>query len=86
MGTGRVYGIRFDDCSPGLDTDGDGEATSVDTPYVEQEGYVSGVAVTAYGTILYGSSTPDDSSVVETLRSATDPFMGTAAVAWMEIY
>jgi hypothetical protein len=22
MGTGRVYGIRFDDCSPGLDTDG----------------------------------------------------------------
>jgi hypothetical protein len=87
MGTGRVYGIRFDDCSPGLDTDGDGEATSADTPYIEQEGYVSGVAVTAYGTILYGSSNPDDGgSVVEAIRTATDPFMGTAAVAWMEIY
>jgi len=87
MGTGRIYGIRFDDCSPGLDTDGDGEATSADTPYVEQSGYVSGVAITAYGTVLYGSANPDtDESVVEVLRVATDPFMGTATVAWMEIY
>jgi hypothetical protein len=86
MGLGRVYGIRFDDCSPGLDTDGDGEATSADTPYMEQTGYVSGVAITAYGTVLYGTATPDDGSVVETLRVATDPFMGTATVAWMEIY
>jgi len=86
MGVGRVYGIRFDDCSPGLDTDGDGEATSADTPYMEQTGYVSGVAITAYGTVLYGTATPDDGSVVETLRVATDPFMGTATVAWMEIY
>lgn len=87
MGTGRVYGIRFDDCSPGLDTDGDGEATSVDTPYVEQDGYVSGVTVTSYGTVLYGSANPTtDESVVEVIRVATDPFMGTAAVAWMEIY
>jgi len=87
MGTGRVYGLRFDDCSPGLDTDGDGEATSADTPYIEQEGYVSGVAVTAFGTVLYGSATPEsDLSVVETLRVATDPFMGTAAIAWLEIY
>lgn len=87
MGTGRVYGIRFDDCSPGLDTDGDGEATSADTPYMEQTGYVSGVAITAFGTVLYGSSNPDtDESVVEVLRVATDPFMGTATVAWMEIY
>ena len=73
--------------SPGIDTDGDGEATSADTPYVEQDGYVSGVAVTAYGTVLYGSATPDDGgSVVETIRTATDPFMGTATVAWMEMY
>lgn len=87
MGTGRVYGLRFDDCSPGLDTDGDGEATSVDTPYVEQEGYVSGVTVTSYGTVLYGSSNPsDDGSIIEVLRVATDPFMGTAAIAWMEIF
>jgi hypothetical protein len=88
MGTGRVYGIRFDDCTPGLDTDGDGEATTSDTPYVEQEGYVSGVAVTSFGTVLYGSATgPDDGgSAVEVIRSATDPFLGTAAIAWLEIF
>ena len=45
------------------------------------------VAITGFGTVLYGSSSPDmDESVVETLRVATDPFMGTAAIAWLEIY
>jgi hypothetical protein len=88
MGTGRVYGIRFDDCTPGLDSDGDGEATTSDTPYVEQVGYVSGVAVTSFGTVLYGSATGPDSggSAVEVIRSATDPFLGTAAIAWLEIF
>jgi hypothetical protein len=43
--------------------------------------------VTSYGTVLYGSSDPStDESVVEVIRVATDPFMGTAAIAWMEIY
>jgi hypothetical protein len=88
MGTGRVYGIRFDDCSPGLDTDGDGEATTSDTPYVEQEGYVSGVAITSFGTVLYGSAIgPDEGgSAVEVISSATDPFLGTAAIAWLEVF
>jgi hypothetical protein len=88
MGTGRVYGIRFDDCSPGLDTDGDGEATTSDTPYVEQVGYVSGIAVTSFGTVLYGSATGPDSggSAVEVIGSATDPFLGTAAIAWLEVF
>ncbi len=88
MGVGRVYGIRFDDCSPGIDTDGDGEASSTDTPYVETEGYPSNVAITEYGTVLYGSSGGPDSggSVVESISSATDPFLGTAAVSWMEMF
>ena len=88
MGTGRVYGIRFDDCSPGLDTDADGEATTSDTPYVEQVGYVSGIAVTSFGTVLYGSATGPDSggSAVEVIGSATDPFLGTAAIAWLEVF
>ena len=29
-GTGRLYGLRFDDCSSGLDTDGDGDADEDD--------------------------------------------------------
>jgi hypothetical protein len=89
MGTGRVYGLRFDDCTPGLDTDGDGEATTADTPYVEQPGYVSGVTVGDQGTIYYGSANPTvdgSSAAVETIDAATNPFLGTAAIAWMEIY
>ena len=88
MGVGRVYGIRFDDCSPGLDSDGDGEATSADVPYVEENGYVSGVAVTAYGTVLYGTASGPDAggSATSTIQSATDPFLGTATVAWMEMF
>lgn len=89
MGVGRVYGIRFDDCSPGLDTDGDGEATSADSASVETEGYVSGVTVGEQGTIYYGTATPTSdgsSAAVETITAATNPFLGTAAIAWMEIY
>jgi hypothetical protein len=88
LGTGRVYGLRFDDCSPGMDTDGVDGATSADSPYVEQDGYVSGVSE-GDGTLYYGSSAPTtdgSSAAVETIRSATNPFLGTMAIAWMEIY
>jgi hypothetical protein len=75
------------DLSSDMDSPCDGEATSMDTPYMEQSGYVSGVSITAYGTVLYGTANPDtDESVVETLRVVTDPFMGTATVAWVEMY
>lgn len=85
-GIGRVYGIAFDDCGPGMDTDGTDGVTPTDSPYVETEGYVSGVTV-GDGTIYYGSATPDtDSSVVETIHVATDPFLGTTFIAWMELY
>ena len=87
MGTRRVDRTRFDDCRPGLDTDDDGEVNSADTLYIEQGGYVSGVAITAYGTVFYGTANPEsDESAVATLQVATDPFMGTPTVAWMEMY
>lgn len=88
-GTGRVYGLRYDDCSPGIDTNGDGTADASDDAAVETSGYVSGVTVSSYGTIYYGSATPTtdgSSSALETINAATDPFLGTVAVAWMEIY
>jgi hypothetical protein len=87
LGTGRVYGVRFDDCTPGLDTDGDGDATTSDNPYVEESGYISGVSVTSYGTVMYGTGGgPDEGDAVSSLRVATDPFMGTANMAWMEVF
>lgn len=88
-GTGRVYGLRFDDCTPGMDTNDDGTADASDDAAIETSGYVSGVTVSAYGTIYYGSATPTtdgSSAALETVNAATDPFLGTVAVAWMEIY
>jgi hypothetical protein len=87
-GVGRIYAIGFEDCGPGIDTDGDGEVTATDSPYIEEEGYVSGVSI-GDGVVYYGDSTPDSSGTdapVEALRISADPFLGTRAIAWMEIY
>ncbi|MDP2306852.1 MAG: PilC/PilY family type IV pilus protein [Pseudomonadota bacterium] len=88
LGNGRVYGLQFDDCAPGIDTDGSDGVTPSDSPYVETPGYVSGVSA-GDGTIYYGSANPTtdgSSAAAETIRAATDPFLGTTAIAWMEIY
>ncbi|MDP2312514.1 MAG: PilC/PilY family type IV pilus protein [Pseudomonadota bacterium] len=88
LGTGRVYGLQFDDCAPGMDTDGSDGVTPSDSPYIETEGIVSGLTA-GDGTIYYGTADPTtdgSSSAVETIRAATDPFLGTTAIAWMEIY
>jgi hypothetical protein len=88
LGVGRVYGLAFDTCGPGMDTDGTDGVTPSDSPYVETEGYVSGITV-GDGTIYYGSSNPTvdgSGAAVDTIRAATDPFLGTSAIAWMEIY
>ena len=85
-GDGRLYGIRFDDCSPGMDTDGSGEADAADSDYTEFEGErVSGIAVGKTGTLFVGTSTGDTSGL-EVISSATDPYLGTANIAWMEIF
>jgi len=89
-GAGRLYGIDFEDCDPGMDTDGDGTVDSSDLPYEEHEdSYISGVTVTDKGTLFYGSSdvvTDGSDEAVHTIESSTDPFLGTATVAWMEVF
>lgn len=89
-GTGRMYGLRFDDCSPGVDTDGDGDADSSDNPSISTaSSYISGITVTDAGTIMYGTSavsTDGSSDAVGTISGATNPFLGTTSVAWMEIF
>jgi hypothetical protein len=87
-GDSRVYGIGFDDCLPGIDTDGVDGVTSSDSPYIEVEDtFVSGITI-GDGKLYYGSATPstDGDAVVEIVDLASDPFLGTAAIAWMEIY
>ena len=89
-GTGRLYGLDFTDCSEGIDTNGDGDLDSSDTDYVEHEDeYLSSVAVTEQGTIIYGTSNPTtdgSGAAVETIEVVNDPFLGTAAMAWMEVF
>lgn len=89
-GAGRLYGLRYDDCTPGLDTDGDGAASTTDDDYVEEEdSYISGVTVTDKGTLFYGTSdvtTDGSGDAVGTITAATDPFLGTDTLAWMEVF
>jgi len=89
-GTGRLYGLDFEDCSSGMDTNGDGSVDSSDDSYIEEEdSYISGIAVTDMGTVLYGTSnvvTDGSSDAVGTISVATDPFLGTETVSWMEMF
>ncbi len=89
FGTGRVYGLRFEDCSPGMDTDGVDGANALDDPYEENtDDFVSGVTA-GDGTVYYGSANPTtdgSDAAVNTIRVATNPFLGTMAIAWMELY
>lgn len=84
-GTGSLYGIDYQDCSPGLDTDGDGDIDSDDESKVEEEdSYISGVAVSDKGTLFYGTSNVSPTDVVGTIHAVNDPFLGTGMIAWLE--
>ncbi|MEC7984133.1 MAG: hypothetical protein VX278_03145 [Myxococcota bacterium] len=89
-GTGKLYGLSFDDCSSGLDTDGDGDADSSDDVSVSvSNSYISSVAVTDAGTIVYGTSAVASSTSTDSMNvitSATNPFLGTHTIAWMEVF
>ncbi len=89
-GEGRLYGINFEDCTQGLDTDGDGSASTTDDLYVAHEdAYISGITVTDKGTLFYGISNADTdggSDPVGSLTAASDPFLGTNTLAWMEVF
>ena len=89
-GTGRIYGIDFQDCSNGIDTNGDGSVTAADAEFIEAEdSYISGLTVTDKGNLFYGTSnaeTDGSGAPVGTINAATDPFLGTNTLAWMEVF
>ena len=89
-GTGRLYGLDFEDCDPGMDTDGDGDIDEDDEPFLEEEdSYISGVTVSDSGTVFYGSSdvlTDGTGDAVGTIDVENDPFLGTQTMAWMEVF
>jgi hypothetical protein len=89
-GTALLYGLRFDDCEPGMDTDGDGTADSSDDESTSGgSSPISGISPTSEGSLIYGTTeVTDDGSAdaVGTITSATNPFLGTSTIAWMEIF
>lgn len=87
-GTGRVYGLNYSDCSPGIDTDGSGTVDSSDNDYSEYSGYVSGLTVTGQGKLFFGVQGVGDAGTagLGNLDAAGDPFLGTANLAWMEVF
>ncbi len=80
-GEGRLYGLNYEDCGPGLDTNGDGEADSSDDAYVAQSGFVSNVAVGPNGDVFYANGTD-----IIAVEPPGDAFGRTAMVGWMEMY
>jgi len=89
-GEGRIYGVDFEDCTQGLDTDGDGAVDTNDDLYeAHEDSYISGITVTSQGTLFYGISGADTEGTTDPvgqISSATDPFLGTETLAWLEVF
>jgi hypothetical protein len=83
VGTGRLYGLDYQDCGQGLDTNADGTIDTNDDDNIEAEGYLSNVAIGDNGKIYYSSATDVDIQIIDAVQ---DPFKGTATVGWMEMY
>lgn len=83
-GTGRIYGLAFDDCDGSVDTDGDGVG---DSDYVEVDGYPSSISVGRHG-VYYGTSDRDgaDVTTVGELTTVADPFMDTNTMGFREVF
>ena len=83
-GTGRVYGISYDECDPMLGDVDDGDGSDY---YTEVDGYPSQVAISDQGTVFIGSSgTSDDPAGIMAFTLGVDPLQGTQTISWMEIF
>jgi hypothetical protein len=86
-GTGRVYGISYDSCDPAMDTNGDGVVDALDSASEDFDSYVSGVTVTEQGNLVFGLANADmEGSDIGFRAAMGDPFLGTATMAWMEVF
>lgn len=86
-GTGRVYGISYDSCDPAMDTNGDGVVDALDNASEDFDSYVSGITVTEQGNLVFGIANADmEGSDIGFRAAMGDPFLGTATMAWMEVF
>ncbi len=78
-GTGRIYGLSFEDCEGTTDLDGDG----VTDEYVSIDGYPSAITISDTGTVYYGAS---DSELIGELTGATDPFGAVITLGMRDVF
>ena len=77
-GIGRLYGLMYDDCSKGLDTDEDGIE---DDWSIEIDGYTSGLTISDQGIIYVGSSNAGE-PVITAVNASTDDLRGVETIMW----
>lgn len=83
-GTGRIYGLDFQDCAGNMDSDGDG---TVDSDAIEVDGYPSSVSIGAHGQLYYGTSdVGDGTNAIGEITAASDPFMSTRTLGMREVF
>lgn len=89
-GEARVYGLDYQKCSAILDTNGDGTVDTADKDYVDLgEGIPSGVVIandSVYVATSEGLNGGDVSDSVHRLDVEEDPFSGTVAIQYRELF
>ncbi len=82
-GQGRIWGLDYQTCGPGIDTDGDGvpDASSIDTA-----GYPSALVVTDQGKLMWSGSGADPGDIADLLGPGSDPFRGVKTLMLKEIF
>lgn len=89
-GEGRVYGLDYQTCASYLDTNGDGTVDSSDNDYLELgDGMPSGVVISGgniYVATSDGLPDGDVSKAITTIAAEQDPFAGTVAIQYRELF
>jgi hypothetical protein len=89
-GEARLYGLNYETCKAGLDTNGDGTVGTGDGNYIKLgEGIPSGVVVandSIYVATSDGLTQSDMSNAVQRIAVENDPFSGTVAIQWRELF
>jgi len=82
-GQGRVWGLTYESCAAGIDTDGDGVP---DADFVDTDGYPSTLSITDQGNIVWTGSGADVGDIADLLGPGDDPFNGVSTLMLKEIF
>ena len=82
-GQGRVWGLDYETCGAGIDSNSDGIA---DTTSIDTDGYPSTLSVTDQGNLVWTGSGMDAGNIADLLGPGDDPFRGVNTLMLKEIF